>query len=40
MSDAVKLSFDGPIAIISYDRPEKHNAADDAMDRRLFEILA
>ena len=40
MSDAVKLSFDGPIAIISYDRPEKHNAADDAMDQRLFEILA
>ena len=39
MSDAVKLSFDGPIAIISYDRPEKHNAFDDAMDRRLFEIL-
>ena len=40
MSDAVKLSFEGPIAIISYDRPEKHNAADDAMDRSLFEILA
>jgi len=40
MSEAVKLAFDGPIAIISYDRPEKHNAADDAMDRRLFEILA
>jgi enoyl-CoA hydratase/carnithine racemase len=40
MSDAVKLSFEGPIAIISYDRPEKHNAATDAMDRRLFEILA
>jgi enoyl-CoA hydratase/carnithine racemase len=40
VSDAVKLSFEGPIAIISYDRPEKHNAADDAMDRRLFEILA
>jgi enoyl-CoA hydratase/carnithine racemase len=40
MSDAVKLSFDGPIAVISYNRPEKHHAADDAMDRRLFEILA
>ena len=40
MSDAVKLSFDGAIAIISYDRPEKHNAADDAMDSRFFEILA
>jgi enoyl-CoA hydratase/carnithine racemase len=39
-AEAVKLGFDGPIAIISYDRPEKHNAADDAMDQRLFEILA
>ena len=37
---AVKLTFDGQIAVISYDRPEKHNAANDAMDRRLFEILA
>jgi len=40
MPDAVKLSFDGAIAIISYDRPEKHNAANDAMDLRLFAILA
>jgi len=40
MADAVKLTYDGPIAIISYDRPEKHNAANDAMDQRLFEILA
>jgi enoyl-CoA hydratase/carnithine racemase len=40
MPDAVKLSFDGSIALISYDRPEKHNAANDAMDQRLFEILA
>jgi enoyl-CoA hydratase/carnithine racemase len=39
-ADAVRLRFDGPIAIVSYDRPEKHNAANDAMDRRLFEILA
>ena len=40
MSDAVKLSFDGAVAIISYDRPEKHNAADDAMDQAFFGILA
>ncbi len=40
MSDAVKLAFDGTIAIISYDRPEKHNAADDAMDAMFFGILA
>jgi len=39
-ADAVRLSFEGPIAIISYDRPEKHNAANDAMDQRLFAILA
>lgn len=37
--DAVRLAFEGPIAIISYDRPEKHNAFSDAMDARLFEIL-
>jgi enoyl-CoA hydratase/carnithine racemase len=40
MPDAVKLSFDGAIAIISYDRPEKHNAVNDAMDLQLFAILA
>lgn len=40
MADGVRLDFDGPIAIVSYDRPQKHNAFDDAMDRRLFEILA
>ncbi len=40
MSDAVKLAFDGAIAIISYDRPEKHNAANDAMDAAFFGILA
>jgi enoyl-CoA hydratase/carnithine racemase len=38
-ADAVKLAFEGDIAIVSYDRPEKHNAATDAMDARLFEIL-
>ena len=38
-ADAVKLGFECDIAIISYDRPEKHNAATDAMDQRLFEIL-
>jgi enoyl-CoA hydratase/carnithine racemase len=39
-ADAVRLDFEGPIAIVSYDRAEKHNAANDAMDQRLFEILA
>jgi enoyl-CoA hydratase/carnithine racemase len=36
----VRLDYDGPIAVIRYDRPEKHNAFNDEMDRRLFEILA
>ena len=40
MPDAVKLAFDGAIATISYDRPEKHNAVNDAMDLRLFSILS
>jgi enoyl-CoA hydratase/carnithine racemase len=35
----VVLDYDGPVAVISYNRPEKHNAFSDAMDRRLFEIL-
>jgi len=38
-SDLVTLDFDGAIAIVSNNRPDKHNAANDAMDRRLFEIL-
>ena len=38
-TDPILLDFDGPIAIVSNNRPEKHNAANDAMDRRLFEIL-
>jgi len=38
--DQVRLDLDGPVAVVSYDRPEKHNAFTDAMDRRLFEILA
>ena len=33
------LSYDGPIAVMTNNRPEKHNAASDEMDARLFEIL-
>jgi enoyl-CoA hydratase/carnithine racemase len=40
VSDGVRLDSEGPIAIVSYERPEKHNAFSDAMDKRLFEILA
>lgn len=39
-NDLVTLEFDGPVAILTNNRPEKHNAANDAMDRRLFERLA
>jgi enoyl-CoA hydratase/carnithine racemase len=39
MSEEVVLDYEGPVAVISYNRPEKHNAFSDAMDQRLFEIL-
>jgi enoyl-CoA hydratase/carnithine racemase len=40
MTDRVRLAIEGPIAIITNDQPEKHNAFDDEMDAALFEILA
>jgi enoyl-CoA hydratase/carnithine racemase len=40
MTDRVRLEYDGAIATITNDNPEKHNAFDDEMDARLFEILA
>src|ERR1043165_88885 len=36
----VRLDVDGPIATITNDNPDKHNAFDDDMDLALFEILA
>jgi enoyl-CoA hydratase/carnithine racemase len=36
----VRLDLEGPIAVITNNRPDKHNAFDDEMDARLFEILA
>ena len=39
MSDLITLEYDGPVAVMSNNRPEKHNAANDAMDQRLFECL-
>ena len=39
MSDLVTLDFDGPVAVISNNRPDKHNAANDAMDQLLFARL-
>jgi enoyl-CoA hydratase/carnithine racemase len=32
--------MDGRVAIVSLNRPHRHNAANDAMDTRFFEILA
>ena len=40
MTDRVHLEIDGPIATITNDNPDKHNAFDDEMDLELFEILA
>ena len=39
-TEKVLLDYDGPVAIISNNNPEKRNAFDDEMDLRLFEILA
>ncbi len=38
--DLVRLQVDGPIAVITNNRPDKHNAMSDEMDRRLWEVLA
>lgn len=40
MSEPVRLAIDGPIATITNDNPDKHNAFDDEMDAELFAILA
>ena len=39
MTGSVRLDVDGAIATITNDNPDKHNAFDDDMDARLFEIL-
>jgi len=38
--DLITLEYDGPVAILSNNRPDKHNAANDAMDAQLWERLA
>jgi enoyl-CoA hydratase/carnithine racemase len=40
MTDRVRLDVDGQIATITNDNADKHNAFDDDMDLRLFEILS
>ena len=37
--DRVRLEYDGAIAVITNDNPDKRNAFDDAMDARLWDIL-
>ena len=40
MSDeAVLLDYEGGVAIVSNNRPERHNAASDAFNRRLWEVF-
>jgi enoyl-CoA hydratase/carnithine racemase len=39
VTDRVRLDLAGSIAIITNANPDKHNAFDDEMDQRLFEIL-
>ena len=39
MSDLITLEYDGNVAVMSNNRPEKHNAANDAMDQQLFACL-
>jgi enoyl-CoA hydratase/carnithine racemase len=39
VTERVRLDYDGPVATITNDNPAKHNAFDDEMDARLFEIL-
>jgi enoyl-CoA hydratase/carnithine racemase len=37
--DPVLLEIDNGVAVVSLNRPHRHNAANDAMDERFFEIL-
>ncbi len=38
--ETVLLSVDDGVAIVSLNRPDRHNAFNDAMDARFFEVLA
>ena len=39
MSETVRLKFDGPVAIVTLNRPERHNAFTDEMDEAFFGAL-
>jgi enoyl-CoA hydratase/carnithine racemase len=40
VEDTVLLTFDGAVAVVALNRPDRHNAFNDAMDARFFEVLA
>ena len=40
MDDEILLDFDGAVAIVTNNRPEKHNAFTDSSDLELFETFA
>ena len=40
MSDKVTLRVEGPVAVITNNNPDKHNAFDDDMDVALFDALS
>jgi enoyl-CoA hydratase/carnithine racemase len=37
--DPVTLRYEGPVAIVTFNRPHKHNAVNNAMENRFFSIL-
>ena len=40
MSDeTVLLTYEGPVAVVTMNRPDRHNAFTDAMDTRFFDVL-
>lgn len=39
MSDTVRLRIDGSVAVVSLNRPDRHNAFTDDMDTAFFDIL-
>jgi enoyl-CoA hydratase len=39
-SETVLLTVDGGVAVVSLNRPDRHNAFNDEMDARFFEVLA
>jgi enoyl-CoA hydratase/carnithine racemase len=40
MTGTVRLTYEGAVATLTNDNPDKHNAFDDDMDRQLFDALA